>query len=213
VSEPHRVALTGGIATGKSHVRAWFERAGAPTIDADVLARQAVAPGTPGLALVVSRFGSGILDETGALNRRALANLVFSDAAARHDLEAIIHPEVRLATDRWFASLDRHVHPFAIADIPLLYEAGRDRDFERVIVVTCTPETQLQRLMRRDSLSETEARQRIAAQLPLEEKKRRADYVIETDGSYEDTNARTLEIYEQLREWSGRSQSPQPSPG
>jgi dephospho-CoA kinase len=200
VSEPRRVALTGGIATGKSHVRGWFEREGVPTIDSDVLARQAVAPGTPGLAAVADRFGPDVLDETGALNRRAMASIVFRDAAARRDLEAIVHPAVRHATDSWFATLDRQQHPFAIADIPLLYEAGRARDFDRVIAVLCDSATQLQRLMRRDSLSEIEARQRIAAQWPLEEKRRRADYIIETDGSYEETDARTRDVYEQLLE-------------
>jgi dephospho-CoA kinase len=201
VNEVQRVALTGGIATGKSHVRAWFEREGVPTIDSDLLARQAVAPGTPGLAAVTDRFGRDVLDDTGALNRRALAAIVFGDAAARHDLEAIVHPHVRRATDAWLSALDSQRHPFAIADIPLLYETGRDRDFARVIVAACHPDTQLQRAMRRDSLTDAEARQRIAVQLPLEEKRRRADYVIETDGSYEDTNARTRAVYEQLLAW------------
>jgi dephospho-CoA kinase len=193
-----RVALTGGIATGKSHVRGLFARLGVPTIDADVLARDAVLPGSPGLAAVVQRFGPSILDETGALNRRALASLVFSDPSARHALEAIVHPEVRRGTEQWFAGLDPEAHPLAIADIPLLFETGRDRDFDATIVTACDPATQMQRVMERDGLSEHQARQRIAAQLPLDEKIRHADYVIRTDGTYEDTEAEVRRVYDQL---------------
>jgi dephospho-CoA kinase len=200
-----RVALTGGIATGKSHVRAAFERLGAPTIDSDLLARQAVAPGSPGLDKVVARFGTGFLDGSGALNRRAMADLVFRDADARRDLERIIHPEVRHATDLWFRSLDPAAHPFAIADIPLLFESGREGDFDAVVATTCEPDTQIQRLMMRDSLSEPEARQRIAAQLPLPQKVRRADFVIDTDGSYEQTDTAVVRVMEALRKLQDRS--------
>ena len=193
-----RVALTGGIATGKSHVRRLFEGFGVPTVDADVLARQAVGHGSAALDAVIGRFGRGVLDATGNLNRRALATVVFDDPVARQDLEAIIHPEVRRGIDAFFASLDPATHPVAIADIPLLYETGRAGEFERVIVTACEPATQTRRLMERDRLSEAEARQRLAAQLPIEEKVRRADYVIRTDGSYEDTERQTREVYEAL---------------
>jgi dephospho-CoA kinase len=183
-----RIALTGGIATGKSHVRAQFEGLGIPTIDADLLARRAVAPGTPGLAAVAARFGPGIVDASGTLDRARLATLVFADAHARRDLEQIVHPFVRTAIDEWFASLDAALNPFAVADIPLLYETGRDRDFEAVIVAACDPETQLRRLMRRDNLSEGEAARRIAVQMPIGQKVRWADYVVTTDGTFEETN-------------------------
>lgn len=192
-----RIALTGGIATGKSYVRAHFGRLGVPTIDADVLARAVVEPGTSGLAEVVERFGPGVLDPTGALDRKKLAALVFSDANARHDLEQIIHPRVRAASDRWFASLEGTA-PFAIADIPLLYETGRHRDFDAVIVVATDPATQLRRVVERDSLSEKEARARLAAQLPIEDKVGRADYVIRTDGSFADTDAQIVEVHRRL---------------
>src|ERR1051325_5423762 len=134
-----RVALTGGIATGKSHVRARFEARGVPTIDADTLAREAVAPGSAGLEQVIDRFGSGIRDATGALDRKRLGAIVFADSQARRDLERIIHPFVRAATDKWYASLDAGTHPFAIADIPLLFESGREGDFDAVIVTACEP--------------------------------------------------------------------------
>ena len=190
-----RVALTGGIATGKSHVRARFEALGAPTIDSDLLARKAVAPGTAGLRAVVDRFGDRVLDATGALDRRRLGAVVFVDAAARRDLESIVHPFVRDETERWFAGLAERGEPLGIADIPLLYEVGRERDFDVVVVAACEPATQLARVMSRDQVSEAEARQRIAAQLPIEEKVRRGDYVISTQGAVDETNRRVDDVY------------------
>lgn len=192
-----RVALTGGIATGKSHVRAQFAALGVPTVDADVIARAAVAPGTSGLAAIVNRFGAGILDASGSLDRRRLGDVVFSDPAARGDLESIVHPVVRKTIDEWFVSLPDH-HPFAIADIPLLFETGRAREFDAVIVTTCAPGTQLRRIVERDGISEADARLRVAAQLPLDEKVRRADYVIHTDGTPEDTAAQVRVVLDQL---------------
>ena len=195
-----RIALTGGIATGKSHVRARFEALGVPTIDSDALARQAVAAGSAGLAAVVARFGSIVLDSQGQLDRKRMAEIVFSDPAARKALEAIIHPEVQRQTNAWFASLDSQRHALAIADIPLLYEVNRERDFEAVIVAACHPDVQLRRLMERDALSEADARRRIDAQLPIEEKVRRADFVIRTDGSFDDTNQKVDALARQLAE-------------
>jgi dephospho-CoA kinase len=192
-----RVALTGGIATGKSHVRAQFEALGVPTIDADVLARQAVEKGSAGLAAVTARFGSDVLKTDGTLDRARLGAIVFADTEARRDLEKIVHPAVREAMDHWFGALPAG-HAFAIADIPLLYETGRDRDFDVVIVVACDPDAQVRRVMHRDGLSETEARQRVAAQLPIEEKVRRGDYVIRTDGPVEDTNRQVEELFRRL---------------
>ena len=192
-----RVALTGGIATGKTHVRAEFERLGVPTIDADKLARDAVAAGSPGLAAVIARFGADILDANGSLDRRKLGAIAFADPLARRDLEQIIHPIVRAQTDAWFASLDAG-QSFAVADIPLLYETGRDSDFDDVVVTACAEETQIRRVMHRDSVTEQEARQRLAAQLPTAEKVSRADYVINTDGSFEETNRQVRSVYEAL---------------
>ena len=192
-----RVALTGGIATGKSHVRAVFEAFGVPTIDADVLAHNVVAPGSAGLTAVVDRFGRGVLDASGALDRRKLGRIVFADAAARHDLEAIIHPAVVATIERWFATLDTS-HPFAIADIPLLFEANRAGEYDAVIVTACKPQTQINRMMARDGISELEAQQRLAAQMPIDEKARRADHVIRTDGSLAETNAQVWALYQLL---------------
>jgi dephospho-CoA kinase len=193
-----RVALTGGIATGKSYVRARLEEAGIPTIDADTLAREVVAPGTPGVAAVVRRFGAGVLDAGGGLNRRALADIVFSDADARRDLEALIHPGVRRAMEAWFAALDPVSHPLAVADIPLLFETGRDRDFDDVIVVACDDATQLHRIMDRDGMNEAAARRRVAAQMPLEEKLRRASHIVRTDGTFDDTDRDVRRLLDRL---------------
>jgi dephospho-CoA kinase len=193
------VALTGGIATGKSHVRARFESLGIPTIDADILARDAVAPGSSGLAAVVRRFGTEVCDADGTLNRKKVGAIVFHDPQARRDLEQIVHPYVRERTERWFASLDPERVPFAVADIPLLFEGHREDDFDAVIVTACEPGAQLNRLMARDRLGEAEARQRIAAQWPLQEKIAKADYVIRTDGSFDDTNRQVDEVISRVR--------------
>lgn len=193
-----RVALTGGIATGKSHVRAVFDALGVPTIDADVLAHEAVAPGSPAFEAVKARFGPAVLDARGALDRKKLGDVVFADPLARKDLEAIIHPGVVEAIARWFSSLDQSANSFAIADVPLLYEAGRERDYDIVIVTACEPATQIRRVMARDGITEAEARQRIAAQLPIEDKVGRADHVIRTDGLLASTNAQVHEVYKRL---------------
>jgi dephospho-CoA kinase len=194
-----RVALTGGIATGKSHVLTRFESLGVPTIDADLLARDAVAPGTAGLAAVVRRFGNDVCEADGTLNRKKVGAIVFHDLQARRDLEQIVHPYVREMTERRFASLDPERVPFAVADIPLLFESGREIDFDAVIVTACEPETQLRRLMARDGLGEAEARKRIAAQWPLEKKLANADYVIRTDGTFDETNLQIDAVVSRLR--------------
>ena len=195
------IGLTGGVATGKSHVRAQMAALGWSTIDADRLAREVVRPGQPAWREIRDRFGDAVCGTAGALNRQALGSIVFSDADARKDLEAIIHPRVYAAIQEWLDRLARegaHAVAVAVADIPLLYETGHDADFDRVIVVVCTPETQLQRMMARDGLDDTAARQRIAAQWPTADKAARADIVISTDGSIEETNARVAAVVEQL---------------
>ena len=192
-----RVGLTGGIATGKSYCLARFAALGVPIVDADLLARDAVAPGSRALADVATRFGASILLPDGSLDRAALGRIVFTDRAARTDLEAIVHPEVYRRIGEWFAARPPATR-LAIADIPLLFETGHEHDFERVIVAACDPQQQLRRLMQRDSLSEAEARARLNAQWPIEEKVARADYVIRTDGSVADTDSQVRTVYEML---------------
>ena len=193
-----RIALTGGIGTGKSHVRAVFAALGVPTIDADTLARDVVAHGTPGFEAVVAKFGRGILTGDGDLDRRKLGAMVFADSAVRRELEAILHPAIRGAIDQWFASLDHSAQPFAIADIPLLYEVGLDKEYDEVIVTSCTPETQVKRIMARDNLDAVEVQRRLDAQLPIAEKVKRATYVIDTNGSLVQTNAQVHKLYQEL---------------
>jgi len=193
-----RAALTGGIATGKSFCLERFAELGAATIDADTLSRDAVAPGSPGLAEVASRFGAGVLRPDGSLDRAALARIVFGDQTARAELETIIHPEVYRRITNWSANLPRGTR-VCIADIPLLFETGHEHDFERVIVAACDPDEQLRRVMARDGLTLADARERLAAQWPIEEKARRADYVIRTDGGFAETEAQVRAVFERLR--------------
>jgi len=193
-----RVALTGGIATGKSYVAQRFRQAGVPVVDADLLARQVVEPGTPGLRAIVDRFGADVLDRAGALNRPRLASIVFSDSAARRDLEAIIHPAVRAAIDRFLADAPPAT-PFAVADIPLLFETGRAGEFDVVVVAACPPEMQIERVMVRDKSTRAQAEQRLAAQWPIDDKVKRADYVIDTGGSFEATDAAVDAVIAALR--------------
>jgi dephospho-CoA kinase len=192
-----RAALTGGIATGKSFCLDRFAELGAATIDADAQAREAVAPGSRGLAAVVSRFGAGVLRPDGSLDRPALARIIFNDRAARADLEAIVHPDVYRRISEWFANLPLGTR-VAIADIPLLFETGHEHEFERVIVAACDPDEQVRRVMARDGLTLGDARARVAAQWPIDEKARRADFVIRTDASHADSAARVREVFQRL---------------
>jgi dephospho-CoA kinase len=196
-----RIGLTGGIATGKSHVAARLREAGVPVVEADVLAREVVQPGTPGFDAVVSRFGREVVGADGALDRRRLGSLVFADGAARRDLEAIVHPPVRAAILAFFSSLPENT-PFAVADIPLLYETGREAEFDGVIVVACDRQTQIARVMSRDRLSRDEAERRVAAQLPIGEKRQRADYLIDSSGARADTDRQVAELVTRLTQAS-----------
>ena len=195
-----RVGLTGGIATGKSYVTQRLQAAGLPTIDADRLAREAVAPGSEGLRAVVNRFGRDMLTDAGALDRPRLAAVIFRDASARADLEALIHPEVRRRIADWQTQLARHGYRGpVIADIPLLFETGRTGDFDALVVVACEPATQRARLMARDGLTGEEADQRMAAQWPITHKVRGADFVVRTDGTFAETDAQVDALVVQLR--------------
>lgn len=181
------IGLTGGIATGKSTVAAMLTAHGATLIDADELARTAVRPGERTLARVAERFGDGVLLADGSLNRERLGDIVFADAAARRDLERITHPRIlELMQDGVAAALARDA-PAVVVDIPLLFESGREEMFEGVLLVYTTPEIQLHRLRERDSLDESSARQRVAAQLPIEEKRARATWIIDNGGSLAQT--------------------------
>ena len=193
-----RVALTGGIGTGKSAVLATLAEVGVPVLDADPLAHSVIARGTPGATAVRIRFGDAVMDASGGIDRRRLGELVFRDEAALRDLEAIIHPEVYRTIQGWMDANAEHGIPLAVVEIQLLFEIGKAGDFDRVIVAACDPGTQVQRAMHRSKLDEAEVRRRIAAQMPLDEKARRADYVIRTDGTLDDTRARTTAVWQAL---------------
>ena len=199
-----RVALTGGIGTGKSYVVRRLRGHAIPTIDADQLARAAVQPHQPAWNGLRERFGPGIFAADGALDRARLGRLVFADASARAALEAIVHPPVREAIDAWFERCRAcTAATLAIADIPLLFETGRAGAFDRVVVVACDPARQLERVMARDGLAEDDARSRIAAQWPIGEKVARADAVVATDGSFEETDRQVAALRRTLAAGGG----------
>ena len=191
------VGLTGGIGTGKSTAARMLERRGAVVFDADGLARQAVAPGTPGFDQVVERFGPNVLAPGGGLDREALASIVFSDPAARRDLEGIVHPEVR----RMFAEgceEYRDSDRVVVFSAPLLVETGMHTAFDRLIVVSAPVATQIERLMRDRGMAERDVQARIAAQLPLEAKAEVADILVDNEGTLEDLERRVERVWRNL---------------
>lgn len=189
------LGLTGGIASGKSTVSRMFSSLGAPIIDADHLAREVVRPGTPGYKQVIMAFGPEVVGEGGELNRRHLAAIVFSDAAERRRLEEIIHPLVYQAMQDELAKLRAQGDPApaVVLDVPLLFESPAGLSLvDKTVVVWVPPDIQLKRLMSRDKLDRDEAKRRIAAQLSLDEKRRRADYCI-------DNSLTTAHTFEQVQ--------------
>lgn len=183
-------ALTGGIGSGKSTVAAQLRRRGVPVIDADALAREVVAPGSRALAEVEAEFGAAVLRD-GALDRAALARVVFADPAARARLEAITHPRIQALRDARLLELSGAGEPLACYEVPLLFERGLDTSLRPVVVVSVPEAVQIERARRRDQASEAMIRARLAAQLPLAEKVARADYVIDNVGSLAATQAAT----------------------
>jgi len=195
-----KVALTGGIATGKSYVLELFRNRGVPCLDADVLAHGVESAGTEATQAIAARFGAGVLGADGAVDRAKLAPIVFADPAARRDLEAIVHPAVYRAIAaglRGFELLGSY--RLAVVDVPLLYETGHAADFDRVIATVCPPEMQIARMVER-GMARAEARQRLEAQMPTAEKAARADFVIRTDGTVEETEQQVDELYRTLVE-------------
>jgi dephospho-CoA kinase len=183
-----KVALTGGLATGKSRIRSRIASKGVPTIDADAIVHELFAAGSETSSDIVSRFGPGVAARGGAIDRRALGALVFADAEARRALEAIVHPRVYDRITRWMVAQAACGVGWVLAEIPLLFETGRDGDFDRVIVAACSPDEQIRRVAERDGLSEAAARARLAAQWPIAEKAGRATDLIDTSGSLADTD-------------------------
>ena len=196
-----KVGLTGSIAVGKSFVTSVFAELGARVLDADQTAREVVAVGAPGLAEIVKTFGANVLLPDGALNRARLGEIIFANKALRNELNKIVHPLVFAAQDeklrQWEAQDPEGI---GIVDAALMIESGGFRRFDKLIVVYCQPEIQLARLMRRNQLSQAKAEQRINAQMSQEEKKKRADFLLDTSESFAHTREEVVKLYGKLKE-------------
>jgi len=195
-----RVGLTGSIAVGKSFVSGLLAEMGCRVVDADALARRVVEPGAEGLRKVVEAFGEEMLRADGTLDRARLGAVVFANEAKRELLNSILHPLIIAAQDELMRRWEQE-DPLGVGvvDAALLIESGGYRRFDRLIVVHCRSEVQLERLMRRNSLTREEAISRVAAQMPQEEKLRHADFQIDTSKGFEDTRRQTAEVYAALR--------------
>ena len=190
--------LTGGIGSGKSTVARLLEERGAVVFDADALAREAVEPGTRGHDAVVERFGANVLAPGCQLDREALASIVFADPAARRDLEAIVHPEVRRLLAEGCEAYQGS-DSVVVFSAPLLVETGMHTAFEVLIVVSAPVQTQVERLLRDRAMSEEQVRARIAAQAPLEEKAAVADEIVDNDGTLQDLREQVDRLWNDLR--------------
>jgi dephospho-CoA kinase len=203
------VGLTGSISTGKSTVSAMFAHQGARVIDADLLSREVVMPGQPAYARILEEFGSHLVLEDGSLDRKALGAIVFADPARRKRLEEITHPAVGARQQRILSVLDEEgFEGIVLWDAALLFETGGVSKMDKVVVVFADPDTESRRLMARDGLSEADARVRIASQMSIAEKAKRADYVIDNSGTREETERQVRAIHGALlAELAGRSKA------
>ncbi|HEY5673926.1 MAG TPA: dephospho-CoA kinase [Malonomonas sp.] len=193
------LGITGNIASGKSLIAAAFVSKGAALVDADQLAREVVAPGSAVLQQLAERFGAAVLRADGGLNRERLAEIIFADPNAREALNRITHPAIaELAIERLQRLKENPGVPLVVYEAPLLFEAGAESRVDRVLVVKVDPQVQLQRLRARDGLDEVSARQRIAAQMPQQQKLARADYVIDNSGSIEAARRQVDELWSLL---------------
>ena len=199
-----KVGLTGSIAVGKSFVCSVLRELGCHVLDADVTAREVVAKGTPGLAAIVREFGEGVLTEAGDLDRKKLGAIVFADKQKREVLNSIVHPLVIEAQDSWIDEVELSgLDSIAVIDAALMIESGGYKRFDKLIVVWCNSAIQLERLMRRDGLSESDAKKRVAAQMPQDEKKKFADHLIDTSSGFDDTRAQVTNIVRRLKMSTG----------
>lgn len=197
-----RIGLTGSIATGKSTVSQMFQSRKIPVIDADVIAREVVLPGTKTLEKIREHFGEEILTEGGTLDRESLGKVVFEHPEERKNLNEIIHPAIRKEMKRQAEEAELAGEKLIVLDIPLLIESELQYLVDKVLVVYIPEELQLKRLMERNSYSEKEARQRISSQLPIEEKRKKADYIIDNSGTVKETE---VQVDELIQEWKTSS--------
>jgi dephospho-CoA kinase len=195
-----KVGLTGSIAVGKSFVLEVLRELGARTMDADQIARECVEPGTLGLSAVVEEFGDGVLAANGSLDRMKLGAIIFADEAKRQKLNSILHPFIIARQDEVMRQWDGETpEAIAVIDAALMIESGGYKRFDKLIVVHCQPEIQLQRLMKRNNLSREEAALRIKSQMPQEEKMKYADYLVDTSGEFENTRRQVEELWRKLQ--------------
>ena len=194
------VGLTGGVASGKTTVSEVLREEGATLIDADQIARELVQPQTPAWQELVRAFGNEILDQGGSIHRQKLASLIFSNPRQRSLLNRILHPRIKEEIGRRLKGI-RETDPQAIVviDSPLLIETGRHRDMDKVIVVVCTEAQQIERLKRRNQLSEEQARAMLSSQMSLKEKTTMADYVIGNEGTPEETRQKARNVFKELK--------------
>lgn len=196
------LGLTGGIASGKSTVSDYFLEKKIPVIDADKIAKEVVEPRTPGLAKVISHFGTSILQNNGELDRKKLGTIIFNNEAERMALNEIVHGEIEQRIDQLVDELKRESLSLIVMDIPLLYEVDYQEKCDEVMTVFVSHQTQMTRLMKRDNLSEEEATERIKSQMPLIDKALLSDVIIDNEASIENTRLqvdRWLSIFEQTR--------------
>ncbi len=194
-----KVGLTGSIAVGKSFVLSVLAELGCHVVDADATAREVVAPGTPGLKAVVDAFGDDILNADGTLDRAKLAAVVFADEAKRMQLNSILHPFIIQAQDEQMREREKEdPQGIAVVDAALMIESGGYQRFDKLVVVHCRPEVQLERLMTRDGLSREDAERRVAAQMSQEEKRRHADFLIDSSEGFERTRRQTETVFQKL---------------
>ena len=201
-----RVGLTGSIAVGKSYVSGVLTELGCRVVDADVVARRVVEPGAEGLRRIVEAFGEWVLKPDGTLDRAGVSAVIFKDGAKREVINSLLHPLIIAEQDellrRWEEEDPRGI---GVVDAALMIESGGHVRFDRLVVVHCRPEMQLERLMRRNGYTREEAAARIAAQMPQEEKLRYADFTIDTSEGFEETRRQTEEVYAELRELADES--------
>ena len=198
-----KVGLTGSIAVGKSFVCDVFRELGCHVLDADQVARDVVRKGSIGLSRIASEFGDEVLTTSGELDRSKMASIVFADEKIRLLLNSIVHPLIFEEQDRWLKQAESaDPYGIAIVDAALMIESGGYRRFEKLLVVWCEPDIQFERLIKRDGLSEADARKRIASQMPQDEKKRFADFLIDTSGGFEPTRVECRLVHSKLLEFA-----------
>jgi dephospho-CoA kinase len=192
------IALTGGIASGKTTVARLFTRCGAKVLDADRIAHGVYRPGTAVYGAMLKRYGREVLHRNGRIDRNKLGKILFGSPRERKWLESVVHPQTRRQIAEALKKLRRRKPPLVLVEAALHVETGYHREFQGLIVVHAKPQVQLQRLMKRDKLTEHEARQRLRSQLPLKKKRAAADWVIDTSESLQDTKRQVIELYKKL---------------